>query len=769
MRLQTIFTISILFFCLQLTMAQTGDVRGFVYDKSDGEPIIYGSVYLEGTTTGASTDVNGFFSINKVQAGDYTLISTYLGYDTARLAITIQPNKILNEQLYLSPAARTLGVVEISAEKEEAKTEVKTSVIKITPKQIESIPSVGGEADVVQYLQIVPGVIFTGDQGGQLYIRGGSAIQTKVMLDGITVYNPFHSIGFFSVFETDLIRNVEVMTGGFDAEYGGRISAVIDIATKDGNKKRLAGKVSASPFLAKLTLEGPIKKLEEENSGSSISYLLTSKYSYLNESSKILYNYIDEDGLPYRFRDIYGKISLNTNNGSKLNLFGYNYTDDVRFAGISDFGWNAFGLGGSFVIVPSQSKTIMDGTFAFSDYKLELTEGEEKSGERFSDIGGFEAKLNFTYFLQNSQQIKYGITVGGFSTNFKFFNLFNEKFEQTNYTTEMSAYFKYRAIFGTKLVLEPSIRLSLYPSLGAVQPEPRIGLKYNISDRIRFKAAAGIYTQNFISTKSDRDVVNLFTGFISGPDDRLTLPNGNEASDNIQQATHLVTGFEFDLAKNISLNVEGYYKKFNQLINLNREKQFPADSDYILEEGDAYGIDFLAKYEYKRWFVWGVYSLAYTDRFDGRTPSPENPVRYNPHYDRRHNMNFTGSYKMGNNMDWEVSLRWNLGTGFPFTKTQGFYEILTLNDGIFSDVLTQNGNLGILFDENINTGRLPDYHRLDASLKKNFAIGENANLEAIFSVTNVYDRANIFYFDRITNERVDQLPILPSIGVSFSF
>ena len=411
----------------------------------------------------------------------------------------------------------------------------------------------------------------------------------------------------------------------------------------------------------------------------------------------------------------------------------------------------------------------MDGSFAFSDYDLELTEGDEKSGERFSEIGGFEAKLNFTYFLKNSQQIKYGLTVGGFSTNFKFFNLFNEKFEQTDYTTEMSAYFKYRAIFGTKLVLEPSIRLSLYPSLGAVEPEPRIGLKYNISDRIRFKAAAGIYTQNFISTKSDRDVVNLFTGFISGPDDRLIKPNGNEASDNIQQATHLVTGFEFDLAKNISLNVEGYYKKFNQLINLNREKQFPADSDYILEEGDAYGVDFLAKYDYKRWFVWGVYSLAYTDRFDGRTPDPENPVRYNPHYDRRHNMNFTGSYKMGTNMDWEVSIRWNLGTGFPFTKTQGFYEILTLNDGIFSDILTQNGNLGILFDENINTGRLPDYHRLDASLKKNFAIGENGKLEAIISVTNVYDRANIFYFDRITNERVDQLPVLPSVGVSFSF
>jgi len=568
MKRQFVFTLSILFLLMNMVKAQTGDVRGFVYDKSNGEPIIYGNVFLEGTTIGASTDVNGFFSINKVDVGDYVLTSTYLGYDTARLNISIVADKILNEKLYLSPQARTLGVVEISAEKEEAKTEVKTSVIKITPKQLQSIPSVGGEADVVQYLQIVPGVIFTGDQGGQLYIRGGSAIQTKVMLDGITVYNPFHSIGFFSVFETDLIRNVEVMTGGFGAEYGGRISAVIDIATKDGNKKRLAGKVSVNPFLAKLTLEGPLKKLDEEKGGSSISYLLTSKYSYLNESSKFLYSYIDEDGLPYSFRDIYGKISLNTPNGSKLNFFSYNYKDDVRYAGVSDFGWNAFGLGGSFVIVPGQSKTIMDGSLSYSSYELTLTEGEEKSGERFSEIGGFDAKVNFTYFLSNSQQIKYGLTIGGFNTNFKFFNLFNEKFEQTDYTTEMSAYAKYRAIFGTKLVLEPSFRISFYPSLGATEPEPRIGLKYNISDRIRFKAAAGIYTQNFISTKSDRDVVNLFTGFISGPDDRLNKPNGDEASNNIQKASHLVTGFEFDVGKKLSLNVEGYFKKFNQLINL---------------------------------------------------------------------------------------------------------------------------------------------------------------------------------------------------------
>jgi len=752
---------------IALANAQNGTIRGFVYDSDNGEPILFGNVYLQGTTIGGSTDINGFFSINKVAAGDYTLLSTYIGYDTAKAEISVREDGIVNQNLYLKPQSTTLGVIEISAEKAEAKTEVKTSVIKITPKLLNKIPTIGGSADLVQYLQIVPGIIFSGDQGGQLYVRGGSAIQTKVLLDGITVYNPFHSIGFFSVFETDLIRNVDVLTGGFDAEYGGRISAVIDIKTKDGNKKRTAGKVSVSPFLSKVIVEGPIKKLDE-NQGGSISYLITSKYSYLNESSKLLYNYIADEGLPYSFLDVYGKLSMNSANGTKANFYGYNFTDDVAFVGQSTFGWDAFGLGGNFVLVPGQSKTLIDGSIAYSQYDISLLEAND-TRPRVSEIGGFDAAMNFTYFLNNNQKIKYGINIGGFSTNFKFRNLFETNIDQKNNTTEMSAYFKFRGNIGEKLVYEPSFRVSFYPSLSTVEPEPRIGIKYNINNRLRFKAAAGIYTQNFISTKSDRDVVNLFTGFLSGPESDLIKPNGKEARNNIQKATHFVAGLEIDVTRELNINIEGYYKKFNQLINLNRDKQFDDEPDYVLEEGNAYGIDFLAKYDYKRLFIWGVYSLAFTNRFDGITPTPETAVNYAPHYDRRHNFNFTTAYQLGSKLDWEASVRWNYGSGFPFTKTQGFYELLTLDDGIFTDVISQNGALGIIYDENINTGRLPDYHRLDASLKKNFTFSKNSKLEVVASVTNVYDRDNIFYFDRVKNERIDQLPILPSVGMSFTF
>ena len=209
--------------------SQNANIRGFVYEKASGEPVIFTNVYLLGTTIGASTDVNGYFSITKVSPGKYTLTVTSIGFDTIKMPVEITADEIVTKKLFIAKSAVSLKDVVISAEKQDAVTQVRTSVTKITPKEIKQLPSVGGEPDLAQYLQVVPGVVFTGDQGGQLYIRGGSPVQNKVLLDGMIIYNPFHSIGLFSVFDADLIRNADVYTGGFGAQYGGRISSIMDI------------------------------------------------------------------------------------------------------------------------------------------------------------------------------------------------------------------------------------------------------------------------------------------------------------------------------------------------------------------------------------------------------------------------------------------------------------------------------------------------------------------------------------------------------------
>ncbi|MFK5975436.1 MAG: TonB-dependent receptor, partial [Sulfurovum sp.] len=478
--------------------------------------------------------------------------------------------------------------------------QIKTSVINISPQQMKKLPSIGGEPDFAQYLQILPGVVSSGDQGGQLYIRGGSPIQNKVLMDGMTIYQPFHSIGFFSVFDSDIIRNADVYTGGFNAQYGGRISSIMDISMRDGNKKKFSGKASATTFGGKLMLEGPIKKQTMESNGSS-SYILSAKTSYLDKSSTLFYNYVnDGEGLPFDYTDLYGKVSFNAKNGSKISLFGFNYTDHVKYQAISDLNWRNYGFGTSMSLVPANSKAIIKINASFSDYKIALANTDNLPRE--SGSNGFNFGLGFIYYL-GKNQLDYGVEIGGGKTTFDFYNSAGMHIEQEDNVTNLSFYGKMKFTFG-KLLIEPGLRIISYVSAGEISPEPRIGAKYNATDFLRFKLAGGFYSQNLIAINSDRDVVNLFSGFVSTPQSLPSTYRGEEVTSKLQKSKHLIIGTEVDLMKHLSLNVEGYYKLNSQLININKNKIYsdvPSNAqkedyykkDFIIETGNAYGVDFL--------------------------------------------------------------------------------------------------------------------------------------------------------------------------------
>jgi hypothetical protein len=567
------------------------------------------------------------------------------------------------------------------------------------------------------------------------------------------------------VFDADIIRGVDVYTGGFNAEYGGRISSIMDITTRDGNKKKLSGKFSGTTFTSKLILEGPLKKATEGGDGSS-SFLVAGKTSYLDRSSKTFYSYVDSAGLPYSFNDLYGKISLNSSTGSKFNLFAFHFEDNVKYQHVADLGWKSTGFGTNFVLVPGETSVLIDGNFAYTKYSIGLTETDEKP--RKSDISGFNGALNFTYFF-NKDEFKYGIEILGFRTNYDYFNAINLESSQEENTTELAGFMKYKAVL-KNLVIEPGFRFDYYASLSEFSAEPRFGAKYNVSDKLRLKMAGGFYAQNLLSTTSDRDVVNLFYGFLSGSDNLPGQFDGEEITSKLQSAKHLIAGFELDLPLHLSLNVEGYVKDFTQLEVLNRFKLYEdANStkpeelrkDYVFETGTAKGVDVVLKYDYKRLYFWAVYSLGYVTRFDGTQT-------YEPSFDRRHNVNLVASYVFGKKQEWEVNVRWNFGSPFPFTQTQGFYEQLNFNQGINQDILSQNGQLQVAYAE-LDKGRMSYFHRLDFSAKRTFKLGKNAELAITGSVTNVYDRKNIFYVNRVTGERIYQLPVLPSLGVSLTF
>lgn len=759
-----------------LLHAQNGIIRGNVYDKTTGEPILYGSVRLAGTTIGDITDLNGFFSLS-VRPGDYNLVVSYLGYDTVSVQLSVQANTVVYQRISLAPASVQLGTVDVSGTREQARSDVQVSKVVVTAQQIKSLPATGGEADIAQYLPVLPGIISSGDQGGQLYIRGGAPIQNKILLDGMTIYNPFHTIGFFSVFETETIRSVDVLTGGFNAEYGGRISAIVDIKTREGNRNKTKGLVSVSPFQAKALVEGPIKKRTPESDGS-ISYLLTGKHSYLNESSRIFYNYATDTtffafasgdtslasiakdiGLPYSYTDLYGKVSFVSDNGSKLNLFGFHYADRFDFVGLAKLDWEAAGGGTNFTIVPQNSNTIMDGAISVTNYSIGLQEAD--GNPRTSSISSYTAGLNFNYFGADNQ-LTYGFEFTGFNTDFQFRNLFDVTISQRDFTTELAGYFKYKQRLGG-LILEPGFRVHYYASQATVSLEPRLGLKYNITDYLRFKLAGGRYAQNVLSTVNELDIVNFFVGFLAGPEQTIFEPGTrNPTQDRLQRAWHAIAGLEIDIAKNAMLNIEPYYKGFTQLISLNRNKLSGQDPDFQVETGEAYGLDFSFRHETPHTYFWATYSWAFVNRDDGEQVYPTV-------FDRRHNVNLLATWHFGKDRRWEAGARWNFGTGFPFTQTQGFYQDISFEDISLTDVLTGNFNLGTILSEKRNGGRLSAFHRLDVSLKRTFMLAGDSRLEALLSVTNVYNRANVFYVDRQTNNRVNQLPLLPSLGLTVAF
>ena len=748
-------------FCIGFLNAQNNSsrttLRGFVFEKNSSEPIMFANVILQGIDNenilkGAATDVNGLYNITSLESGNYKLIVTYIGYDTTELNIFIKEGEVKTKNIEITESSVKLNEVKISGERIEMKTEVKAASIKITSQDLKIIPSIGGEPDLAQYMQIIPGVVFTGDQGGQLYIRGGSPIQNKVLLDGMTIYSPFHSIGLFSVFDSDIIRTTDVYTGGFGAEYGGRISSIMDIKTIDGGKK-LSGKLSSNTFGSKLLVKGPISKNKKS------SFILSAKTSYLDKTSELFYKepilFFDDKGLPYSFTDIYSKISFQGNNGSKLSVFGFNFTDKVNYENVSKLNWKSNGIGSQFTLLPNGSPILIEGNIAYSNYLIELNEIAYPL--RSSSISGFDMGLDFTSF-PNQGKLKYGFDIHGFSTDFTTYNSINQRVDQDENTTEFSSYFNYQ-FKSIRWIVEPGLRLQYYGKLGT-SLEPRIGLKYITSENLRLKLAAGNYSQNILSTSSDRDIVSLFNGTISSPEN-IKDNDGSDLTQKFQKSKHLIIGIELDLNENIDLQIEGYIKDFSQLTNINRNRIDVSDPEFIIESGIAKGIDLLFKYKKDNIYLWTVYSYGSISR-------KFNELIYSPNFDRRHNINFVASYNYGKNKSWKTDLRWNLGSGFPFTQTQGFYEQISFSDGINTDYNSENGNLGIIYS-GLNEGRLPYYHRLDLSTSKNIKFNKKSSLEISGSITNIYNRENIFYFNRIKNKRINQLPFMPSVGINFLF
>ncbi len=744
---------------------QNGVIRGFVFDKESGEAILLAHVYLQNTSLGTVSGEDGYYILNRIPKGEYIVICQSLGYKKVELSVAISEDKVASINIHLDQSSIQLEAAVISAKGMERKSRVQLSQMRLTASQISKIPTFGISPDLAQYVQILPGVVSSGDQGGQLYIRGGSPVQNLVLMDGIPLYNPFHSMGMFSVFDTDLINNANIATGGYPAKYGGRISSVMDISLRDGNKNHLAGKVSLGMMSANTSLEGPVRFSKK---AEPITFLISGKYSYLDKTASYLNPKIEKNSLPFSFSDLVSKLSYKGKSGSRLSATGFHFTDKVRFSEDQTYQWSNYGVGLQAVILPSSSVGLIRTNLSYSKYSLNLEELLDNS--RYSEVEDIKVGMEFINQF-GKHEMTMGVQVLGVHTDYYNKNTFGYSLDENNDVTDLAAYLSFQFNY-EKWLIQPGVRMNYFASLGTIMPEPRFGLKYLINKNFRLKGGGGFYSQNLISGKSDRDVVNFFSGFLMDPSNIANATGPKKLPHRLQTSWQGIIGMEWDPTNNLMVNIEGFYKYFPQLISLNSNKKFDGEmdhwdipmvyyEDFITETGDAWGIESLVQYEKKRVYLWLAYSFSISNRFDGLQ-------YFHPHYDRRHNLNLVGSYVLGKNLNFKIMARWNYGSGFPFTPTNALYEKLRLSETSSWDVINENGLIGMNFGE-YNSARLPNYHRFDLTFKYLHHFSDRHSLEAIFSVTNVYNRDNLFYFSREDYRRVNQLPILPSGGLIWRF
>ena len=393
--------------------AQTATVRGFVEDADDGQSLQGVNVILtdaSGEIYGSATDSDGFYAVSRVPAGTYTLRGTFIGYQTYEDTITLESGEVRTYNFEIRFGAEELDEVIVESERESVGAAAVTAGLQtIRSQDIELVPAPDVSGDLVQYLGTLPGVVSTGDQGGQLFIRGGEPTQNLVLLDGALLYQPFHLIGFYSAFPSDIIQSTDVYAGGFGAKYGGRLSSVIDVSTRNGNKRGFAGAVSVAPFVSGMRVEGPLVR-------DRVSFLLSGRTSVIDQGAS---NLID-DPLPYKFDDQFAKLHAELSENSQISITGIR-TYDRGVLGETLEGadevielaeepdeviWNNQALSARYLLLPRALPVLAEVLFSYSS--VENTLGPSGAPERSSATQQYNVGTNVTHYLGNTD-INWGL------------------------------------------------------------------------------------------------------------------------------------------------------------------------------------------------------------------------------------------------------------------------------------------------------------------------------------------------------------------------
>lgn len=714
-----------------------GGIRGFVTDSLTGEFLAFASVNLEETSYGISTDKRGYYIISSIPSERvYTLRITYLGYKVKRMPVKIVKDKYIQQDIKLVPSAMELDEVTAYGEKIRKSNATDVGLQTITMRELEYIPK-GVETDILRSLQFVPGVKASSDVTAKFYVRGGASDQNLVMLDGVTLYNPYHAFGIFSIIDPDMINSLQFYKGGFTAEWGGRLSSVLNMSTKDGNKNQYSASASSSFLTGKVSAEGPIP---------NGSFIFAGRKSYLNNISK---NFLDSKSIPFDFYDASFKLSyMNPEllKNSKFTLSAFLSNDKVEKNDPQKEDYKFKNNLVSLQWFQAWEKPVFsEMIFSLSQFSAQVIPNLSQAKPRENNVSDFSMDWNFSYLFESRDELGVGLQAKTFTSTYDFQNLRGMNTKLDDFGGQFDFYIKYKYLRYDNIGIDIGTRLNptAISAVGSPFLEPRLSMTYRVSPALSFKAAYGVYTQEIMALTDENEIISLFEPWIIIP--QYLSPS---------QAVHYVLGIDANPFQYFNVQIEGYYKDLKNLPDLNKNKISANDPDLIATKGESYGLEVFMKFQDPV-----VYSsLAYTLSWSYKT---DKLGKYFPRYDSRHSLSYLINVSLG--AGWQASAIFNINTGQPFTQIEGYYDKLYYSNLWLQYPIFENEKPYPLLAER-NAGRLPVYHRLDLSLSKKMKVYfMNISLEA--NIINVYNRKNIFYFKRDTGERINMLPFLPTASI----
>ena len=768
-------------------------ISGFVQDDNSGENLIGVSVYDKETFKGTVTNAYGFYSLT-IEEGTYNITYSFIGLESVTKNLIV--DKDLRVNISLKSNAILTDEVTITGEKLDKNiSSSNMSQVKMEVTNIKQLPAILGEVDVIKSAQLLPGITANGEGSSGLYVRGGGPDQNLILLDEAVVYNASHLFGFFSVFNADAIKDINIIKGGMPAEYGGRLSSVLDITMKEGNNKKFKADGGIGLLSSRLTLQGPIQK-------NKSSFIISGRRTYIDVLSKPLLNRENPEtgeknafaGSGYYFYDLTTKINYRVSDKDRLYLSGYFGRDVFDFAN-SDNGFavqipwgNATGsLRWNHLF---NDKLFMNTSLVFSDYRFEFNIAQSDFEFKiFSGINDWNTKVDFLYQPNQRHTIKFG-------TNYTYHeftpgNATGKAGEVTfapdeiyrQYSNEGAIYFSDDFELSDVLKINAGLRYSSFQHAGDItflnylkndltlnsnnyrHIEPRLSLRYTLNPTSSLKAA---YTENY-------QYVHLAsTSAVSLPTD-LWVPSSTAIKPKF--AKQLAFGYFKNLNDNMyETSVESYYKEMTNLIEY-KEGVLPedntnsnSDNAFTFGDGDSYGVEVLLKKVQGKTTGWIGYTLSKTTRYFDEVNNGESfPAKY----DRRHDLSVTATHKL--------SKAWTLSGVFVYASGNSITlptERYVIGGDVYTQFTSRNGY------------RMDPYHRMDIGAtytpnKKNKKFKSSWN----FSIYNIYSRKNPYFIyfaieglddnaedQNIQNGNVEAkayqvsiFPILPSVTWNFNF